>query len=205
MDKRTTFTKILSKYLPSEFVPYVCELLLKANVKFKIVAPRSTKLGDFKASLNEKEKNQISVNSNLNPFAFLITTLHEIAHLKTFSKYKNKVKPHGPEWKNEFSILLKPLLTSISLPDELKITLEQSIKNPKASSGSDVQLSRVLKKYDAQKNTYVLEDLDENCLFRLNKKLYSKGKLRRTRYLCKEISSGKSYLVHALAEVNKVE
>jgi hypothetical protein len=66
-------------------------------------------------------------------------------------------------------------------------------------------LTRVLKKYDTQKDTFLLEDLTEKSVFKLNKKFYSKGKLRRTRYLCKELSSGKPYLVHALAEVNKIE
>ena len=96
-------------------------------------------------------------------------------------------------------------LNNDKLPDELRRVLKKSIKNLKASSCSDLELTRVLKKYDAEKDTYLLEDLNENCLFKLNKKVYSKGKLRRTRYLCKEISSGRSYLVHALAEVNKIE
>ena len=205
MDKYTTFSNVLSKYLPNEFVPYICRLLISVNVKFKIVAPRSSKLGDFRASLEKNKKCQISINGNLNPFAFLVTTLHEIAHLNTYHNYGNHVNPHGKEWKKEFATLLEPVLKNDKLPDELRRVLKKSIKNLKASSCSDLELTRVLKKYDAEKDTYLLEDLNENCLFKLNKKVYSKGKLRRTRYLCKEISSGRSYLVHALAEVNKIE
>ena len=205
MDKSTTFNNVLAKYLPDAFVPYICDLIISSHVKFKIVAPRRSKLGDFRSSNMRTEKSQISINGNLNPYAFLITTLHEIAHLNTFNHYGNRVTPHGKEWKIEFASLLKPILNNNQLPNDLKKVLEKSIKNLKASSYSDIELSRILKKYDSAKGTYLLEDLNEDCLFKLNKKVYSKGKLRRTRYLCKEISSGKSYLVHALAEVNIIE
>ena len=205
MDKSTTFNNVLGKYLPDAFVPYICDLIINSHVKFKIVAPRRSKLGDFRANVKHNEKCQISINGNLNPYAFLITTLHEIAHLKTFNQYGNRVNPHGQEWKTEFASLLEPILNNNQLPNDLKKVLQKSIKNIKASSFSDIELSRTLKKYDSTKGTSVLEDLNEDCLFKLNKKVYSKGKLRRTRYLCKEISSGKSYLVHALAEVNRIE
>ena len=205
MDKSTTFNNVLAKYLPDAFVPYICDLIISSHVKFKIVAPRRSKLGDFRANVKHNEKCQISINGNLNPYAFLITTLHEIAHLKTFNQYGNRVNPHGQEWKTEFASLLEPILNNNQLPNDLKKVLQKSIKNIKASSFSDIELSRALKKYDSTKGTSVLEDLNEDCLFKINKKVYSKGKLRRTRYLCKEISSGKSYLVHALAEVNRIE
>ena len=199
------FKQVLSKYLPNDFVPYISELIMQSDVKFKIVAPRRTKLGDFKAKGDKSNKSQITINGDLNPYAFLITTLHELAHLYTFNKYKHKVRPHGREWKKEFSILLNPILMHDALPKELKIALEKSIQNLKASSCSDIHLSRALKKYDPSKRTITLEELDENTCFAINKKTYLKGKLRRTRYLCKEMSSGKSYLIHALAEVNVLE
>ncbi len=199
------FKQVLSKYLPNDFVPYISELIMQCDVKFKIVAPRRTKLGDFKAKGDKSNKSQITINGDLNPYAFLITTLHELAHLYTFNKYKYKVRPHGREWKKEFSILLNPILMHDALPKELKIALEKSIQNLKASSCSDIHLSRALKKYDPSKRTVTLEELDENTRFSINKKTYLKGKLRRTRYLCKEMSSGKSYLIHALTEVNILE
>ena len=199
------FKQILSKYLPNDFVPYISELIIQSDVKFKIVAPRRTKLGDFKAKGDNNNKSQITINGDLNPFAFLITTLHELAHLFTYNKFKYKVRPHGKEWKKEFSILLNPILIHDALPNELKMALEKSIQNIKASSCLDIHLSRALKKYDPSKRTVTLEELDENTRFEINKKTYLKGKLRRTRYLCKEMSSGKSYLIHALAEVNVLE
>ena len=205
MDKKRSFHGVLSKYLPEEFVSYVVQIIMDSGVRFKIVAPRSTKLGDFKVNSKKNDKPQITVNGDLNPYAFLITTLHELAHLNTHMKYGNNVSPHGKEWKNEFALLLDPVLTENFLPNKLKIILTKSIKNLKASSCSDLHLSRELKKYDTSKNTITLEELEENSIFELNKKIFSKGYLRRTRYLCKEKDSGKSYLVHALAEVKKIE
>ena len=38
---------------------------------------------------------RISVNGNLNKYSFLITLIHELAHLLTFTQYKNRVDPHG--------------------------------------------------------------------------------------------------------------
>ncbi len=203
MDKTSKFNHILSKYLPEEFVSYVADLILQSNVRFKIVAPRRSKLGDFKASIKNTNKSQITINGDLNPYAFLITTLHELAHLYTYNSYKHRVSPHGKEWKKEFSNLLEPVHSDKALPKDLKIALSKSINNLKASSCSDIHLSRALKKFDTQKKTVTLEELEENTYFIINKKTYSKGKLRRTRYLCKEISSGKTYLIHALAEVNR--
>ncbi len=203
MDQSITFQNILKKYLPKEFVVYVSDLIVHSNVKFKIVAPRSTKLGDFRPSSKKNGTSQITVNGDLNPYAFLITTLHELAHLNTFQSHGAYVNPHGNEWKKEYISLLEPILTVSSLPVDIKNTLTKSIRNPKASSCSDIHLSRVLKKYDEAKNTQTLEELDEHAIFSINKKVFSKGKLRRTRYLCKEMDSGKSYLIHALAEVKK--
>ena len=203
MNQSITFQNILKKYLPIEFVVYVSNLIVHSKVKFKIVAPRSTKLGDFRASLKKDEKSQITVNGDLNPYAFLITTLHELAHLNTYQQYGVNVNPHGKEWKKELSALLEPVLTVSTLPSDIKNTLTKSVKNLKASSCSDIHLSRVLKKYDQPKTTQTLEELDEHTTFSINKKVFTKGKLRRTRYLCKEIVSGKSYLIHALAEVKK--
>ena len=95
MDQSLAFQNILKKYLPKEFVVYVSDLIIHSNVKFKIVAPRSTKLGDFRASSKNDGKPQITINGDLNPYSFLITTLHELAHLKTFHSYGAGVNPHG--------------------------------------------------------------------------------------------------------------
>lgn len=200
MDKIANFSQTLSRFTPKEFVPYLTNLILNAKVKFKIVPGRKTKLGDFRVS-NSKNKPTITVNGDLNSYSFLITALHEIAHLNTFRKYGNLVQAHGLEWKDAFRNLLKPVLDSKLLPEDIEKALWKSFIKTKASSCSDLYLSRVLKKYDIENDKLQLENLAKNSTFALNGKLFSKGNLRRTRFECVEISTGKRFLVHALANV----
>ena len=203
MDKLSNFSDTLSRFTPREFIPYLSKLILEARVKFKIVPGRKTKLGDFRYS-DLSSKPTITVNGDLNPYSFLITSLHEIAHLNTFRKHGNTVQAHGIEWKNAFRELLEPVLTSKSLPEDIEKALWKSFVNTKASSCSDLALSRVLKKYDLENDKIHLESLAKNTIFALNKKEFRKGDLRRSRYVCIEISSGKQFLVHALANVRLI-
>ena len=194
----------LREYIPEAFVTYVYDLLSSTNVTFRIVKPRKTKLGDFRMSTKQLGVPQITINNNLNPYAFLITTLHEIAHLHTYLRYNVGVKAHGKEWKFEFQQLLLPLLSAQEVPEELKTCLKNTLKNTKAASYSDIALSRVLRKFDVKKNGVHLEQIELGAHFVVNKKSFKKGKLRRTRYLCSELRTGKAYLIHALAEVNTI-
>jgi len=194
----------LREYIPEAFVTYVYDLLSSTNVTFRIVKPRKTKLGDFRTSTKQLGVPQITINNNLNPYAFLITTLHEIAHLHTYLRYNVGVKAHGKEWKFEFQQLLLPLLSAQEVPEELKTCLKNTLKNTKAASYSDIALSRVLRKFDVKKNGVPLEQIELGAHFVVNKKSFKKGKLRRTRYLCSELRTGKAYLIHALAEVNTI-
>lgn len=195
-------TSILSRYLPIAFVPYVTSLLRGTNIRFRIVKPRKTKLGDFKV-ISSKEF-QITVNGDLNKFAFLITTLHEIAHWKTYEEEGRHHKPHGIEWKNNFSQLLSPLLSSDDIPNELRIALKKSILNVKASSCTDPQLYRVLSKFDENSDEVLLESLSKNSIFELAGKQFRKGNLRRSRFECSNINNQRTYLVSSLAKVKPI-
>ena len=50
-----------------------------------------------------------------------------------------------------------------------------------------------------------LEQISKNTTFVLNGKHFVKLNKRRTRYECQETTSGKIYLVHALAKVTIIE
>ena len=200
-NKRNKLRTNFSKFIPIEFVDLVVDLLIAYPIKFKIVPPRKTKLGDFKYG-TKLEKPEITINGDLNPYSFLITTLHEFAHLHTYLEFGNKVAPHGKEWKNNFKKLLLPVIESKKLPEDIENVLINSTIKIKASSCSDINLSRVLKKYDENKEgVELLERLPKNAIFVLNGKEFIKGDLRRKRYLCTEIISKRQYLVNALAEV----
>ncbi len=92
------------------------------------------------------------------------------------------------------------------LPKDVESALLNSLVNVKASSCSDLNLFRVLKKYNEDHHVKThLEELEENEHFLLNGKQFAKGKLRRKRYLCTEVPTRKQYLVSALAEVEKLD
>ena len=84
----------LSPYLPAGTEGYVAQFILTYHIEFKIAKKRKTKLGDYRQPYRGSS-HRISVNGDLNPYSFLITTLHEIAHLLTFVRFGNRVQPHG--------------------------------------------------------------------------------------------------------------
>lgn len=204
--KKERYMQQLKPYLPVGFEAMIADLLLHHQVKFKITTPRQSKLGDYRAPMPGEKLHQITVNGNLNNYNFLITTLHEFAHLRTFEKYGWKVKPHGDEWKEEFRKLLWPAIQTNLLPKDIEKALVHSLAKLKASSCSDTQLSRVLKSYNKQDDeVLILESLPKNATFVLQGKTFVKGDLRRTRFLCTEVPSKKQFLIHSLANVTLPE
>jgi hypothetical protein len=205
MTKREKYIKVFNKYVPEAFSPMLADLLYGSNVSFKVVKARTTKLGDFRTGVAIKQP-IITVNSDLNEYAFLITSLHEFAHYHTFQKYGNSVLPHGKEWKEAFRTLLLPVINSGQLPKDIETALMGSLVNTKASSCSDLPLTRTLHRYNnSESSEYRLEELPKNATFALNNRFFLKLNKRRTRYECKELSSGKIFLVHALVTVIKTE
>ncbi len=202
---KTKYHSFFEKFIPTDFLEYVVSIIQENEVRFKIVRPRKTKLGDFRAG-RKGEKHIITINRDLNPYSFLITTLHEFAHLIAHNKYGGRIRAHGKEWKQEYTSIMYPLIESNKLPKDIEDALLKSLVNVKASSCSDVTLQRVLIKYDLDSTeTLLLEELDKNSIFALNNKVFKKGNLRRTRFLCKETTTKRDYLIHALAKVKEIK
>ena len=198
---KNKIAKQIAQYVPEGFSILVAELFIPVPVKFKIVNPRNSKLGDYRPAHNGLP-HRITINGNLNPYSFLITTIHEFAHLQAHIKYGRFIQPHGKEWKKTYRELLLPFINTKLLPKDIEVALVNSLTNTKASSCSDIQLSRALKNYDIQKDEYVLlEELPLNTKFELQGKTFIKGPLRRKRFICEELRSKKKYLIHAIAEV----
>lgn len=195
----------LFKYLPERSVSPCFDLIKKCNVHLKIVNERVTRHGDYRRL--PSGKHQITVNANLNKYRFLITLVHEIAHLVAFEKYGRHIKPHGLEWKRTFQHLMLPFIRPEIFPSRLLPLLANHFKNPKASSSTDARLSIALKSFDPQQDnrTYVYE-LPKGSIFRLyNGKLFKKGNKRIKRFECVEIDSGKMYLFQPNAEVELIK
>ena len=196
--------EVRHKYLPERSVPTVFELIKGNKVHLKIVNERVTRHGDYRRMPNGQH--QITVNVNLNKYRFLITLIHEIAHLIAFEKYGRFIKPHGKEWKYTFRGLMLPLLQPEVFPDRLLPLLARHFRNPKASSDTDAQLSIALKQYDPETDKSYIFELLEGTVFRIyNGKTFRKGKKRVKRYECIELSTGRVYLFQPNAEVEPLE
>lgn len=199
---------ILKHHLPEASINDVVSLIIKHQVYLKITNSRSSKYGDFRVP-GSKQQPQLSINYNLNPYAFLITLLHEMAHLVVWNKYRQvyrQIKPHGSQWKNEFKALMKPFLKSDIFPDTLLQILKKHMLNPKASSSSDLSLMKELRKFDPHKiETKLLADLYVGDVFLFKNLAFKILKKNRSRYLCENISNKKRYLIHSLAEINLPE
>jgi SprT protein len=110
MPKQSAPLEYLSKFIPAAAVPRVLEYLHQyKEVHLTITRERKSILGDYRHATTDKN-HRISVNGNLNPYAFLITLIHELAHLVTFIQFGHKVSPHGREWKDLYATLLKDFM-----------------------------------------------------------------------------------------------
>ncbi len=191
----------LQPYLPEGSTTYVAELLHGEPLRLYISKPRSTKLGDYRPP-RKTPYHRISVNNDLNPYAFLITVLHEIAHYHTYIAHKNKVKPHGQEWKNAFVKLLKPVVGSHIFPEEVCLALENYLQDPKASSCTDEDLMRVLHQYNKPDGTQLLEELAEGTAFTINfKRFFRKGPKARKCFECMDLHNRRNYSIQGCAPV----
>ena len=193
---------ILTKYMPAPAAPIIAKWIDYFQCEFKISKGRATKLGDYRHPFRN-EGHKISVNNNLNPYAFLVTTVHEFAHLLTWNDHKNNVKPHGEEWKRNFKKMMHPFLEQAVFPDDIRLAVSSYLNNPSAASCTDLKLSRALKKYDVrQENKIHLEELPLHAVFsfRDGRKFRKEEKVRK-RYRCTCLDNGKVYLFNPLAEV----
>ncbi|MBA10103.1 MAG: SprT-like domain-containing protein [Flavobacteriaceae bacterium] len=192
--------ELLKHYIPQKAIPLVLELLVNDNLEIKVKNERKTRHGDYRRLKNGKH--QITVNSNLNHYRFLMTLIHEVAHFETYKTYGHYIKPHGVEWKRTFQHLMLPFLNPQIFPNHLLSILAKHFKNPKASSDTDLTLSLALKQFDEPSDQYFVFQVPEGGIFRLyNGRIFRKGIKRRKRFECIEVKSGKLYLFNANAEV----
>jgi SprT protein len=205
MPKEKVDFSALSSYVPDGSFEPVLQYIIDYKVQLTITRSRATVLGDYRHA-HQGKNHRISVNGDLNKYSFLITLLHEIAHLITFEKHGNRVQPHGQEWKMLFGNLLGVFTQKNIFPDDVQQTLLLSISNPAASSCGDEKLLRVLKKYDERKEgIFFVEQIIQGEKFKIKgNRIFEKGEKIRKRFKCKEIATGKWYLFSPVSEVMKV-
>jgi SprT protein len=194
----------LQDFIPPASFDQVTQLLIHDNLVVKIKRERKTRHGDYRRLPNGNH--QITINSNLNIYRFLITLIHEIAHFEAYKTYGKMIKPHGLEWKSVFQHLMLPFIRPEVFPNDVLPLLAMHFKNPKASSDSDPVLALKLKQYDTPNGKTFIFEVPQGSTFQLyNGKLFRKGPKRRTRFECTELSSGRLYVFNPNAEVDLIE
>lgn len=193
-------TDVLSRYLPEHAVAPLFELIKLYGVHLKIVNDRVTRHGDYHRDASGYHR--ITVNASLNQYRFLITLVHEIAHLAAFEKFGRNIKPHGDEWKLTFQRLMVPFIRPEIFPGHLLPLLARHFRNPKASSDTDATLSLALKQFDEKTDKNYIFEVPYGAMFRIhNGKIFKKGAQRIKRFECQEVSTGRVYLFNPNAEV----
>lgn len=201
MSKKEAPLEYLSKFIPAAAVPRVLEYLHRYKVHLTITRERKSVLGDYRHATSQKN-HRISVNGSLNPYAFLITLVHELAHLVTFNQFGHRVNPHGREWKDFYALLLKDFMGKEIFPPVVEKALQQSMHDLPASSCADEDLMRVLKQFDKANGLVMVENLTEGQLFDIGEgRIFKKGRKLRKRYQCLEVKTGKLYLFSPIYEV----
>jgi hypothetical protein len=202
-DRRAKHIEMLNHFCPEGTAPMVYDWILHYRIRFRISKSRNSRFGDYQSPYRGGV-HKISVNHDLNKYAFLITFCHEVAHLVQWEKYRDNVPPHGQEWKHEFRVLLLHFIGRNVFPRDIEVALDKYIMNPKASSCTDHELYRTLKKYDVNPVTH-LEEIPMGSIFTIgNSKLFKKGAKQRTRFLCYCLDDKRQYYVSGIAEVKVV-
>ena len=192
----------LQRYLPPGTFEPVAQYLHHFKVHLTVAKERRSILGDYRHR-TPHTNHRISVNGNLNAYSFLITLLHELAHLLTFEQFGNRVQAHGPEWKKVYAGLLDGFLKNNLFPADIEKELLLSLKNPAATSCAEDALLRILRRYDKNGQGYpMVEELPPQSLFRTSDgRVFRKGKKLRKRYQCVELATGRAYLFSPVYEV----
>ncbi|HKZ65132.1 MAG TPA: SprT-like domain-containing protein [Chitinophagaceae bacterium] len=205
MPKKEVPITQLQDYLPPGTYDAVLSYLRQFKIHLTVARERKSILGDYRHSTHYAN-HRISVNGNLNSWSFLITLLHELAHLLTFEQYGNKVLAHGREWKNIYAKMLAQFIQHKIFPADIEAELIRSLQNPAASTCAEDGLLRILRKYDARESHHrLVEELSIHDLFRTSDgRVFKKGEKLRKRYKCVEVKTGKLYLFSPVYEVELV-
>ena len=205
MAKKESPLSALNNFLPAGSYDGVAQYLHQYKVHLTISKERQTILGNYRNSVFDKN-HRISINGNLNKYSFLITLLHELAHLLAYERYGHRIQAHGKEWKNEYGKILSEFLPEKIFPSEIEKLLLQSLKNPAATTCSEPHLTRALKNYDVKKEMhFFVEEVKEGSLFKIKTgAVFKKGERVRKRFKCTDMATKKVYLFSPVYEVELV-
>jgi SprT protein len=189
----------LEKHLPTFKAQAILDFLAEHKCVLRITKPRKTKRGDFRQNGRDLS---ISVNHDNNSYRFLFTLIHEIAHLQTYTLHRNKVKPHGHEWKKSF----RDLFYYFKMEEEFGVNsavltaVSRELENPKACSGVSITVEQAFSLYDEHDGIY-LGEIPVGETFTFGNHTYQKLETRRTRVVCVNLANEKKYTINKAALV----
>ena len=203
--RRSQVEAALKHHLPPAAVAYGLGLWDTHPFVLRLSKKRQTKLGDYRFEPQQKW-HIISVNRDLAPHPFLLTYVHEIAHLVTYEQHRGRVQPHGIEWKQNFQKLMFPLLRPEVYPEPMLTPLARHMRNPKASSYADPALIKVLHPTAESTDPGVpLNTLTAGQRFTFRNKTYELLGHRRTRTLVVQLQNQRRYLIAQQALVEPTD
>lgn len=184
--------------LPDAAWPPVEQWLRQHPLEVRVVRARRSKLGDYRSAHSGRPA-RVTINHGMNPFASLVTLVHEFAHHATFLSARG-ADPHGPEWRSEYKRLMQPFLSLSVLPPDVLTAMHLHLLKAPASSCADPRLMRVLHRHDPEPALH-LERLPEGALFHFQNGIYVKGPRLRKRFRCECLSNRRVYLMDPLIGV----
>jgi hypothetical protein len=204
--KQETSLNFLEQFLPQGTFEQIAPFFKSHTIHLTLTHERKSVLGDYRNPTPDKPYHRISINATLNKYSFLITLLHELAHLFTYVHFKNTVSPHGKEWKTQFRHILIPYMGKRIFPGDVEKALHAYLHNPAASTCTDAQLYKALYRYDDKKPGFkLIDDLGLNQQFETEDgRVYEKLEQLRTRSRCRDLKTGKVYFFQGIVEVKHI-
>ena len=206
MKKEEKALELLAEFLPPDTYESVVPFFHAHNIHLTLTHERKSVLGDYRVPTKSQPAHRISINATLNRYSFLITLLHELAHLLTWNHFGSKATPHGREWKTQFRHLLVPYMGRRIFPPEVEEALLAYLLNPAASTCTDARLYKALYRYDTRKPGYRLVDdiRVEGHFMTEDGRMWQKVEALRTRARCRCLKTGKMYFFQGIVEVKAV-
>ena len=206
MKKKETPLQQLQEFLPPDTFQMVAHYFQEYTIHLTLTRERKSVLGDYREPSTTHPYHRITVNVNLNCYNFLITLVHELAHMITFEHFKHKAEPHGKEWKTQFRHMLMPFIGKNIFPSDIEKALIKYMHNPAASTCTDQGLYKALYNYDIRKPGCMLVcDLEIGHVFQLEDgRIFEKIEQLRTRSICKEVGTRKKYFFPGIYEVKRI-
>ena len=189
----------LTEFLPTGTDIVVKHWLARLNVELILTKPRRSKLGDVRAGPSGC-RDRISINRDLEPFQFLITIAHEIAHAQVWQSSRRRHAPHGLRWKTAFGKLLLELSAITTLPAGFRRAIHNHAQAPTSSTGRDLELMHALRSLE-RTNELWLDEVSIGTVFQFRGQRFRKLKSNRTRCKCVHLGNHLQYTIAKTATV----